>query len=351
MQVERKNYTLNFSEPELYVDNKSRNRSGHMSHALAEWAPGKLIDFNSNCTAEKYWGHSTFGWIEYRLSEDGGESFSEVFELPYAKKSLYDGIYTISVEKAVACDNGRIVAICLRNDADKLCQPWDSPTVVKSDDGGKTWSEESELCGYRGRVYDACCHDGVIYVLEFCNDGIGDFCGERSEHVYRIFTSSDNGDSFSELCVVPIPFMGRGYGAMMFDDDGILHVYAYNQKDEVNMDHIVSKDCGRTWEKPTVCFLKDGIRNPQVAQMDGIYIAHGRNAALNGFVLYTSEDGQNWDEGCYLGHAEGACYYSNNIVLKKNNKNSLLIQYSEMYGREMCVNVKHVWMSVEKNSR
>lgn len=349
-RIKRKNYTIELSEPTLYVDNKSRNRSGHMTHAMAEFAPGKLICFNSNCTAVKYWGHSTFGWVEYRISEDGGETYSEVYELPYSKKALYDGIYVISVEKAVACDDGRIVAICLRNDADELCQPWDTPMTVTSFDGGKTWTEEKELCGYKGRVYDACYHNGIIYVLEFCNDGTGDFCGEKEEHVYRIFTSRNNGESFEELCVVPIPSFGRGYGAMLFDDSGLLHIYAYNVNDEKHMDHIISHDCGITWEKPDTCFLKEGIRNPQVAQIDGIYVAHGRNKTPpDGFVLYTSEDGQNWDEGCYLGHEEGGCYYSNNIVLKNSEgKNRLLIQYSEMYGRDLCVNVKHIWMSVEK---
>ena len=351
LEIKKENYTVNISDHILYVDNKSRKRSGHMTHALAEWAPGKLIDFNSNCTAVKYGGHSTFGWVEYRISEDGGESFSQIYELPYSKKALYDGIHVISVEKAVACDDGRIVAICLRNAADALCQPWDTPMTVTSFDGGKSWTEEKELCSYKGRVYDACCYDNVIYVLEFCNDGTGSFCGEKAEHVYRIFTSHNNGESFEEFCVVPIDSMGRGYGSMLFDDKGVLHVYAYNVNDEQHMDHIISKDRGMTWEKPTACYLKEGIRNPQVTQIDGIYIAHGRNAAVTGFVLYTSEDGQNWDEGTYIGKERGYCYYSNNIVLKdKNNKNRLLIQFSESYGVAACVNIKHVWLTVDKNN-
>lgn len=350
MEIKRNHYTVKFSEPVLYVDNQSRGRSGHMTHALAEWAPGKLIDFNSNCTAVKYGGHSTFGWVEYRLSEDGGETFSAVYDLPYSKKSLYDGIYVISVEKAVALDDGRIVAICLRNSADALCQPWDTPMTVTSFDGGKTWTEEKELCSYKGRVYDACYHQGVIYVLEFCNDGTGDFCGEKAEHVYRIFTSHNNGETFEELCVVPIPSLGRGYGSMLIDDKGKLHVYAYNKNDEQHMDHIVSDDLGKTWGAADTCYLKEGIRNPQTAQLEGIYLLHGRNAAVNGFVFYTSEDGQHWDEGTYLAHEKGGCYYSNNIVLKdKNHNNRLLVQYSETYGKERCVNVKHVWLTVEKN--
>ena len=349
MIIERNNYQIEISEPTLYVDNERRGRSGHMTHAMAEFAPGKLIDFNSNCSAVKCDGHSTFGFIEYRISEDGGETFSDIYELPYSKELLYDGIYNASVEKAVACDGGRIVAICLRNSATSLCcQPWDTPMIVRSDDGGKSWSEPFEMCRFKGRVYDACYYDGAIYILEFCNDGTGDFCGEREEHVYRIFVSRDEGESFEELCTVPIPSLRRGYGAMLFDDKGDLHVYAYNISDEVNIDHIVSHDRGVTWDTPSVCYLKDGIRNPQITQIDGIYVAHGRNMALNGFVLYTSEDGQLWDEGGYIARAEGSCYYSNNIVLKDGEgKSRLLVQYSETY-RGACVNVKHVWLRINK---
>ena len=349
MNIKKDNYTVNIGEPILYVDNKSRNRSGHMTHALAEFAPGKLIDFNSNCTAVKYGGHSTYGWVEYRISEDGGETFSDIYELPYSKEALFDGIYDISVEKAVACNDGRIVAICLRNSVDGLCQPWDTPMTVTSFDGGKTWSREKELCSYKGRVYDACYHDGIIYVLEFCNDGKITFTGNKEDHLYRIFTSKDQGETFEELCVVPIPAEGRAYGSLLFDEKDNLHVYAYNINDQVNMDHIVSKDLGKTWGESEVCFLKDGIRNPQTGLIDGVYILHGRNKDSTGLILYTSTDGYTWDEGTIIADEHGLCYYSNNIVMKdKDGKNRMLIQYSEMYGKDDCVNVKHVWLSIDK---
>ena len=348
VEIKRKNFTVKVTEPEVYVDNKSRKRSGHMSHALAEWAPGKLIDFNSNCSAVKHEGHSTFGFIEYRLSEDAGETFSDIYTLPYSMQALFDGINVISVEKAVACDDGRIVAICLRNDADGVCEPWDTPMTVTSFDGGKTWTREKEICQYKGRIYDACYHEGVIYLLEFCNDAAVDFVGQNEEHVYRLFTSRNNGDSFEELCVVPLPNLGRAYGSMLFDDKGLLHVYAYNKNDETHMDHIISRDCGKSWDTADTCYVKEGIRNPQTALIDGVYILHGRNSAATGFVLYTSEDGITWDEGTYLGREERYCYYSNNIVLKdKNGKNRLLIQYSEMYGVKQCVNIIHRWLTVE----
>ena len=87
------------------------------------------------------------------------------------------------------------------------------------------------------------------------------------------------------------------------------------------MDHIVSEDCGKTWGTPDTGYLKDGIRNPQTALIDGVYILHGRNAALTGFVLYTSKDAHLWDEGCCIADKKGLCYYSNNIVLNQNGKN------------------------------
>lgn len=346
--VIRDNYTLHIGEPTVYVDNEARRRSGHMTHALAEHK-NRLINFNSNCSAVRFDGHSTYGWVEYRISEDGGETYSEVYELPYSKQCFLDGTYAISVEKAVACDDGTIVAICLRNCITSICQPWDTPTVITSRDFGKTWSEPIEMCSYRGRVYDACYHNGVIYAAEFCNDGEGDFCGEKNEHLYRIFASRDNGQSFEELCIVPVPTLGRGYCSMLIDDNGLMHFYAYNSKNEQNIDHVVSRDLGKTWSAHETCYLADGVRNPQTAQMDGIYIMHGRNAARTGLVLYTSEDGYSWDEGAYIASGKKAwCYYSNNIVLKdKNGDNRLLVQFSENYGVAECVNVKHAFVTIK----
>lgn len=349
MKIERPNYTIECSEPIIFVDNQARKRSGHMTHAMAEFAPNKLIVFNSNCSSLIYNGHSTFGWVEYRISEDGGKTYSDFYELPYSKQSLYDGRFTISVEKAVACNDGRIVAFCLKNDAHAICQPWDTPTTITSFDAGKTWTEPKELCFYKGRVYDARYHNGVIYALEFCNDATEDYCGKNPDHLYRIYTSHNNGDTFEELCVVPIPTFGRCYGVLLFDDKNNLHVYAYNVNDETQMDHVVSTDFGKTWSKNTPCYLNEGIRNPQLAQMNGVFIAHGRSGAERGFVLYSSLDWQNFDNATFIGDKKGTCYYSNNLVIKdENNEDTLLVQYSEMYGENASVNVMHRTIKVKK---
>ena len=106
LEIIRDGYTVEVEEPTVYVDNQARNRSGHMSHALAEFKPGCFIDFNASCSAPLRIGHLPYGWIEYRISTDAGKSYSEVYDLPYSKEEFYEGIHTISVEKAVGCNDG-----------------------------------------------------------------------------------------------------------------------------------------------------------------------------------------------------------------------------------------------------
>ena len=351
-KIVHKTYTVEIEAPELYVDNQARKRSGHMSHALAEFAPGCFIDFNSNCSPVRLQGHSAYGWIEYRISRDSGKSYSEVYKLPYAEQCFIDGIYVISVEKAVACDDGTIVAFCLRNDAiDPTCmEPWHTPTVVTSADEGKSWTEAVEYSPYDGRTYDALYHDGVIYALHKCDKN---FIGSKPEHVYRLYVSLDNGKSFEERSILPIDGIGRGYGAMIFDADGRLHAYSYNVNAESQMDHAVSDDGGFTWTLCEPCYLALGIRNPQIACIDGVYILHGRSSGLpgipignKGFVFYTSENGSDWDEGSFVVDRMAIpAFYSNNLNLRDEDGNFLLVQYSESYDGPR-VNVKHLKLRI-----
>jgi len=347
--IEHPNYIVEFDEPELYMDNQARGRSGHMTHAMAEFAPGCIINFNANSSANRADGHSVYGWVEYRISRDAGRTYEPLQTLPYAWESFLDGCCTISVEKAVACSDGSIVAICLRNSNLSAigCEPWYTPTWIKSTDEGKTWSEPRELSPYPGRAYAAVYRDGVIYVLHYCNEW---FLGQKPEDVYRIYRSADNGESFEEVSVIPFDTARRGYGALLFDAQGRLHAYAYNEGCETEMDHAVSEDNGQTWTVVKPCYLAKGIRNPQVALIDGVYIAHGRSADVKGFAIYTSENGYDWDEGIYFNYWDHPIgqYYSNNINLRDEEGNFLLIQYSESYDGSARVNAKHVRLRVKR---
>ncbi len=349
LTIERENYSVEFDTPEVFVNNQARKRSGHMTHAMAEYAPGCFINFNANCSATRAKGHSVYGWVEYRFSEDAGRTFSEIQTLPYSWESFLNGSFTISVEKAVACDDGSLVAICLRNSmiSSVGCEPWYTPTWIRSTDLGKTWSEPQELSPYPGRPYDALYKDGVIYVLHKCGKY---FCKENPEDVYRLYVSYDNGMTFEEVSVIPVDPARRGYGAILFDEQGRLHAYAYNEASERELDHAVSCDRGKTWTMEKPCYLAHGIRNPQVALIDGVYIAHGRGEGFKGFVFYTSENGYDWDEGTYMEWTEKpiSCYYSNNINLCDDEGKFLLVQYSETYDGTDRVNVKHVRLRVKR---
>ncbi len=340
-------YTVVLEKPEIYVDNEKRKRSGHMTHAMAEFEPNCFIDFNSNCSPTRCVGHSTFGWVEYRISHDGGVTYSDVSTLPISTDYFYDGLFTISVEKAVAV-NGKIIAFCLVNTLNGLtcCEPWQEPLVITSEDEGKTWSAPYQMCSHKGRIYDAFSHDGEIYVLHFCNE---QFIGKKTEDVYRLYKSTNGGESFEEAAVIPFDTVGRGYGSILMDKDGILHAYAYNLNAECKMDHAVSRDKGKTWENLAPCHLAKGIRNPQTALIDGVYILHGRAGDLEGFVLYTSTDATHWDEGTMVVEKKGAyAYYSNNLNLKDEKGNFLLVQYSDAFDNVARVNVMHMKVRVEK---
>ena len=76
-KIKNGDYTVELETPEIFVNNEARGRSGHMTHAMAEFAPGCFIDFNSNCSNVRHDGHMPYGWVEYRISKDCGKSYSD----------------------------------------------------------------------------------------------------------------------------------------------------------------------------------------------------------------------------------------------------------------------------------
>lgn len=345
---------LLISDAELYIDNRSRGRSGHMTHAMAELAPGKIIAFNSNCSAVRGQGHSAFGWVEFRYSEDGGKNWSESFDLEISKKILLDGVYSISVEKAVYQD-GVLTCFLLRNhlfDNETACEPWGTPLVIRSTDGGKNWEDPVEFSPYPGRIYDAVTHDGVIYALETCDPR---FFSEVKTDRYRLFASRDNGRSFQEMSVVDLDSYHRGYGALLFRQDGSLLAYACNITNGKSLDVSLSRDNGKSWTALPAIQLKHGMRNVQICPFAGGYVMHGRawsERSGQGQVIYTSSDGLNWDDGILLETEKKVCYYSNMLPLKDaDNREYILLQYSDLYADDARVNVMHRFLSCTPVSR
>ena len=336
----------------MFVNHEASGRSGHLSHALAEYKKESVIAFYSNCSGKRNkWapGHNGFGWLEYKRSNDGGLTWDEAKVFPYSWESFLNEPFTVSCEKAVSTQENEIVALCIRNENPNGWEPYLTPVVVRSGDGGETWQAPTVICDKKGRIYDAIVHEGNIYLLMLAND---DFLAVKPEHRYYIYKSEDHGKSFSLQGELPGDTKDHAYGSMVIREDGSLVCYEYDSSDEFNLVYHISDDMGKTWKESGKSFCAKRIRNPQVARVNGGYILHGRAGCMTKelpmhFVLYTGTDGIHWDEGRYIYESEGqTAYYSNNIVLdNKDGTQRLLIQASIPYSKG-CVNIGHWLMEI-----
>ncbi len=327
------------SEGILFVDHETALRSGHLSHALVEYAPGKVLSFYSNCSRERNDGHQGFGWIEYRRSVDGARTWGDSVKLDYSWEAFLNLPFTVSCEKAVSLKENEVVLFCTRCINPNGWEPYLTSTYLKSVDGGETWREMGEINEFEGRIFDAIVVNGNIYVLQFCSPCVKGFVSYEPEHIYRILESTDGGESFHERGIIDAG-LGHFYGALELSPDGKLTAYTYNIKNEYELDVFVSDDFGKTWSDVIRSHCSKRIRNPQVTSVNGGYILHGRSGCESDelpkqFVLYTSEDGIHWDDGEYIGWTErgngGTSYYSNNLVLNENGAQRVLIQASIAY--------------------
>lgn len=342
----------------MFADHESEHRSGHLSHALVEYAPGCVLAFYSDCSYDNCQGHNGYGWIDYRRSTDGARTWDAPCHLDYSLKVYNEGRFTVSCEKAVSVKENEIVLFCTRNTNPNGWAPYYTPVWLKSCDGGKSWKEMGQLSEYCGRIFDAITVEGVIYVLHFCNSGEKSFDINSPEQTYRIYRSDDGGESFQLQGEFPNEdLQRRAYGAMEILPDGRLICYVYNYNDEFNLDTFISSDFGKTWDERGKAYFAKRIRNPQIAKVHGGYILHGRSGSITrdmpiDLVLYTSEDAIHWDEGRYIGHVDqyldwSACaYYSNNLVLNEGDRQRVLIQSSVSYYAGET-NVAHWYLDIE----
>jgi hypothetical protein len=337
----------------MFVNHSKAGRSGHLGHALVEYAHDKILAFYPNCSADNG-GHSAVGWMEFKRSENGGKNWSAAQAMPFTKELFdrHEGRSAMA-EKAVRTSNGAIVLFYLICDISEnpLWQPYWEPLFTKSTDEGRTWSTPKPVCATRGRIYDAKYHDGEIRALHFANDATKHWTGNRAEHVFELHVSTDGGESFTRRSVLPFNTSGRGYGTLGRLKNGDLIAYVYNKNDETTLDYVTSADGGRTWSKPGTSRFSRKIRNPQFNAFDGRFFMHGRSGAYGEgaghFILYTSANGLTWDDGVYLrmkDHGNGA--YSNSIVtgaLRAGGPQRLLIQASHAY-KDAQTNVLHWWL-------
>ncbi len=339
----------------LFVDHSELGRSGHLGHALVEYAPGSILAFYPNCSDVND-GHNGDGWMEYKRSEDGGRTWSQPEPLAYSKRIYDQGIgRSVMCEKAVRTDDGAIVLFNLEceNIPEKkwAWQPLSVPTFMRSTDNGISWAPATLMGDQPGRIWDALVHHGAILVLELCNDSTIHWYGNRPEHHYALYVSTDQGYTFSRRSVLPFDIEGRGYGAMAILRDGSLIAYVYNLADEKHLDYAISDDGGHTWGVVQTAFMAKKIRNPQMAAFKDGFVLHGRSGnkgeGRGHLVLYTSSDGIHWDAGRYLRMQQaGWGAYSNNLLVGGPSPGApkrVLIQASHAYERSKT-NIYHWWL-------
>ena len=200
-------------ESVLFVDHSKTDRTGHLGHALVEYADGKILAFYPNSGGGH---HSSRGWTEFKRSVDGGKTWSDPIVLEYSRKLFEQGKQSSFCEKAVRNANGDIILFHLISNIENnpRWSPQYVPTYSISKDGGETWSDAKPLGKKAGRIYDAIAHDGKIYVLRFANDCSKGWRGSSEEHVYELFVSEDGGATFTNQGALPVGWNKRGYGTL-----------------------------------------------------------------------------------------------------------------------------------------
>ena len=339
---------------ELFVDHSQNHRTGHLGHALVNCS-GEIMAFYTNCSGLRDEGHNGFGWVEYKRSVDGGKTWGPPIIMEHTYKTLLDGLYTCQAEKAIYTNCGTTILFYLNSSSTgKYWEPIYEPTYQRSFDNGRTWEKTKQLCDIRGRVFDVLYKEGIIYVLLFANDCTVTYTGTNPKHVYYLLVSEDDGKTFSVRSILPFDTIGRCYGNMVFRTDGSLVACCYNYNDDSHLDYVISEDDGKNWSEEQRCFCSKRIRNPQIVSFDNKYILHGRGGKRRGancdFVFYVSDDAIHWDEGSVLCRPiDGAngwqCFYSNNLLIKDEKTESVLIQASVAY-KDGLTNIHH-WI-IEK---
>lgn len=354
----------------LFVDQQKDNRSGHGGITLTECKNGDILAFYSVTWSENWRGHSVAGWSEYRRSTDSGKSWSDPIVLDYSKQ-IWDSrdLFSALVFSVETAPNGTLVATVVRY-ANAFWEKQLPPVYLLSYDHGHTWSElrkfdeSASVDDISMTMNTSFVHEGKIFIV---------FRGGQSNMYpggpHTLWVSYDNGESFSKRSVLPFNDADYYWAAGALDNGDII-IYTYNahyrredQTAEKNIPYVISDDGGFTWSQLRTTYFKKGIRNMQLSgKLGEYYFMHGRSGSYQrelvdddpgpgNFVLYSSKDGINWDEGVLLMSRQktpggGDCYSANEIIGKYDHASParLLIQSDISYDGSRT-NIHHWWVT------
>jgi len=343
----------------LFVNHQAENRSGHGGNCLTECHNGDILCFYSNVSGTIWDGHSVGGWSEYRISSDGGASWSDPIALDYSK-AVWDGdeVYSALVVGVTTAPNGTVIAVLARFADPKWIKQL-PPVYLLSYDHGRTWSEPRDLdpsasVADVSLTFDALCvHEDTVYAVFM--SGADNYCPGP----YSLYCSTDNSETWTRRSELPFSHDNYYCTAGVLDNgDLIVYSYPYRKKEtnEHDLHYVISSDQGYTWSPVQTTYFAKKLRNPQLSEkIGGCYFMHGRSGSYGegrgNLVLYSSRDGINWDEGVILHERvtpEKDAYSANAVVGKyrPNGERKLLIQSSISYDpNSACVNIHHWWVT------
>ncbi len=305
-------------------ENDHPGRNAHGGQIAMEYANGDLVVFYSNAD-----GHTIDGWSEYSISKDGGRTWDMYNKFKYSYDTYQNSSkQRVRVEEGLVTSKGAVVLFMAHFYLDHART---NSGFMRSYDHGVTWSEyqpvDGSFVGYSASVEV----DGETNFVLFDDADM-----RNGPHV--LYVSTDDGRSWDKRSTLPLD-NSAWYGALCFMEDGRLLAGAYKTEDEYHFYYCISDDQGHTWSEQRRTYLDKKIRDPELAYLAGHYYLFGRSGhsgeGSRRFVMYQSEDGENWGEGIIVSSlAKGLDGYTHNTIINKYNDdipNELMVNYSIMY--------------------
>ncbi len=305
-------------------ENDEPGRCSHGGPVCMEYSNGDLAAFHTNTS-----GHNIDGWSEYAVSKDGGRTWDKYNKFKYS----YDAYQKNPKEPAwvyegLVTEKGAVVLFVTHFVEDDSIR---KTGFMRSDDNGATWTDYEFLAFGSPRAVAV--EGDTNYLLS----GSDNFVSSANRDLY---VSTDDGRTWHKRSTFSLDdSKGIGYGALCIMEDGRLLAGVYDKKDENHFYYYISEDKGHTWSEQKRAYLDKKIRDPELAYLAGSYYLHGRSGhygeGSNRFVLYQSEDGENWKSGVIIsGDTQGPDGYGHNCIINKYNDdvpNELMVEYSIRY--------------------
>jgi hypothetical protein len=182
------------------------------------------------------------------------------------------------------------------------------------------WTDSETVLATHAGVPGAIYKDGVIYVyfVDVSVDGIAERIG--------MINSSDNGQTWSEKKYIDVDGVGDKVPvdpAPFLLDDGRIRLYYFDieegrssmgSESENKIYSALSSD-GLNFVEEGVCFSKEGVYDPDVIEVDGVYRMYVGDLEGKRVISATSSDGLNFvEEGvAYTGSAVPDVFYKDGV--------------------------------------